>query len=286
MVKPLEVSPVSLRPAQLGIETGLECGSTDNLTQATWTSNDKHGYGNLTASHMMQGPCEQDPSGTSDQRFLSEHSLAVDIPSGPESSMTTSPVLDGTTAYAQNPSPMQTFLVIGEGLQGVNINGQDDISPAPLSGNTPQANVHALHTASEKGHDPSLQGRRGGRRRKPNRNPREDPWAKHKATIYRLYVEEEACLDEVMATMKNDHGFQAREQAYKKILRRWGFAKNIPSSAMASMVATVDSRRTRSGKETNVYWGGRLVNKKKLERFKKRKISPTNESASCEAIGM
>ena len=88
-----------------------------------------------------------------------------------------------------------------------------------------------------------------------------------------------------MATMKERHKFEASEQTYKKVLRRWGFSKNIPSSTMMSIITTVENRRTQSGKRTNVYWCGQIIDNRKLERFKKRKIASSGDLALSASLG-
>jgi len=55
---------------------------------------------------------------------------------------------------------------------------------------------------------------------------------------------------------------------------------------MRLIVAMVDKRKREEGKETRVFFKDRLVEPKKMERFKKRKLAPhdpeDNSLSACE----
>lgn len=53
----------------------------------------------------------------------------------------------------------------------------------------------------------------------------------------------------------------------------WGFEKNVAARDMKIIVALVEKRKREEGKETRVYFKDRLVEPKKMERFKKRKLA-------------
>jgi hypothetical protein len=63
-----------------------------------------------------------------------------------------------------------------------------------------------------------------------------------------------------------------RKRTFKEKLKLWGFEKNIPARDMRVIVAMVDERKRKQGKETRVYFKDRLVDAKKMDRFKKRKL--------------
>ena len=77
-----------------------------------------------------------------------------------------------------------------------------------------------------------------------------------------------------------------RKRTYKEKLKLWGFEKNVPARDMRLIVAMVEKRKREEGKETRVYFKDRLVEPKKMERFKKRKLAPHNPEednlSACE----
>ncbi|KAI0160999.1 Clr5 domain-containing protein [Hypoxylon sp. FL1284] len=56
-----------------------------------------------------------------------------------------------------------------------------------------------------------------------------DIWEMHKSSIYRLYMEENRPLNEVIAKMEEERGFRATPKMYKTRFARWGFSKYITS---------------------------------------------------------
>ncbi|KIX00540.1 uncharacterized protein Z518_10680 [Rhinocladiella mackenziei CBS 650.93] len=96
-------------------------------------------------------------------------------------------------------------------------------------------------------------------------HPSEKTWERHKATIRKLYLEENKTLDEVMRAMNASHGFVSTKSNYERRIRRWKFRKNHAAVQWKAVVRRVQSRQ-RSGKESNVYIDSRFVPPKKLRR--------------------
>ena len=53
----------------------------------------------------------------------------------------------------------------------------------------------------------------------------------------------------------------------------WEVEKNIPARDMKAIVALVERRKREHGKDSQVYYKGRLVEVRKIDRFKRRKLA-------------
>jgi Clr5 domain len=109
----------------------------------------------------------------------------------------------------------------------------------------------------------------------------EDNWERHKATIRKLYLEENKTLDEVIEVMNEAYGFVSAykpsfgatyihsylssKSNYERRIRRWKFRKNHAASEWEAVVQRVQSR-DRDGKKSNVYIDTRSVSSEKLQR--------------------
>ncbi|KAH7041102.1 uncharacterized protein B0I36DRAFT_358302 [Microdochium trichocladiopsis] len=95
-------------------------------------------------------------------------------------------------------------------------------------------------------------------------------WQAQKATIKRLYLDENQTLPEVRAILETDYGFHATINMYKKRLRAWGFTKNIQESEAKSLL--IDQLRHMNAQDTagQIRLGGRQSSDKKLQRYLQR----------------
>ena len=110
-----------------------------------------------------------------------------------------------------------------------------------------------------------------------------DAWERHRQVIERLYLDEGQALEQVMAYMKENHDFEATEQAYKKKLRRWKISKNIPAPAMEYMLLKAEDR-TKHGKDTQFYWHDRPVDPEKIERSRQRMNREKRENPEKQVV--
>jgi len=122
-------------------------------------------------------------------------------------------------------------------------------------------------------------------------------WEKHKAVIYKLYIEQKKPLKVVREVMESEYGFIAtywvfcymlcvtcclrihwtdicsRMNQYKKIIGMWNMSKNIPTETMTA-ISNIIARRSAVQKDTVFRLRNNLVPAKKIERFLARnKIS-------------
>ncbi|KAL8935682.1 MAG: hypothetical protein Q9216_005309 [Gyalolechia sp. 2 TL-2023] len=103
-----------------------------------------------------------------------------------------------------------------------------------------------------------------------NRPTSSKDWEKHRASIERLYVEEEKSLPTVIDELKSDHGFFATERQYKRRISAWRLDKNVKGEEMRAIIAT-EATRLLQGKESTFYVRDRQVDPMKIERFARRK---------------
>ena len=127
-------------------------------------------------------------------------------------------------------------------------------------------------------------------------------WEKYRPLLHQLYVDEDRSLDQVMEYMHKKLVFNAkyvflerplhilsdlntRKRIYKMKFKLWEIEKNIPARDMKGIVALVEKRKREHGKDSHVYYKGRLVDARKMDRFKKRKLAATTSDEE-ESVGM
>ena len=97
-------------------------------------------------------------------------------------------------------------------------------------------------------------------------------WEAHRGVLSELYMTEDHSLEQVMEHMSSIYDFHAKMRAYKERFKLWGFDKNVPARDMGIIVALVEKRKREDGKDSQVFFRGRLIKPMKMERFKRRKM--------------
>ncbi|MCJ1321253.1 hypothetical protein MMC15_006597 [Xylographa vitiligo] len=97
-------------------------------------------------------------------------------------------------------------------------------------------------------------------------------WETHRGVLSELYLVQDHSLDQVMEHMSSTYNFHAKMRAYKERFKVWGFDKNVPARDMGVIVALVEKRKMEYGKESLVFFRGRLIETVKMERYKRRKM--------------
>ncbi|KAL8801398.1 MAG: hypothetical protein Q9200_006958 [Gallowayella weberi] len=95
-------------------------------------------------------------------------------------------------------------------------------------------------------------------------------WEGHREIIKHLYVTEDRALSEVVKEMKRLHNFVATERMYKRRISDWNLDKNVKDEEMRTIIAC-EAMRSQRGKKSTFYVRGRLVDRKKIDRFAQRK---------------
>ncbi|KAI4273958.1 MAG: hypothetical protein L6R38_006221 [Xanthoria sp. 2 TBL-2021] len=95
-------------------------------------------------------------------------------------------------------------------------------------------------------------------------------WEDHRDIIQHLYVTEDNPLPDVVDEMKRKYRFVATERQYKRRISEWHLDKNVKDEEMRAIIA-VEAMRLRQGKKSTFYVRGRLVDRKKIDRFVQRK---------------
>ncbi|KAL8805141.1 MAG: hypothetical protein Q9182_002123 [Xanthomendoza sp. 2 TL-2023] len=95
-------------------------------------------------------------------------------------------------------------------------------------------------------------------------------WESHREIIQRLYVTEDKALPDVVKEMKRLHNFVATERMYKRRISDWNLDKNVKAEEMRAIIAC-EAMRSQHGKQSTFYVRGRLVDRKKIDRFAQRK---------------
>ncbi|KAL8770662.1 MAG: hypothetical protein Q9209_003730 [Squamulea sp. 1 TL-2023] len=95
-------------------------------------------------------------------------------------------------------------------------------------------------------------------------------WDEYRYIIQRLYVTEDKSLPEVVVEMKEKYQFVATERQYKRRISEWHLDKNVKDEEMRAIIA-VEALRLRQGKKSAFHVRGRLVERKKIDRFTQRK---------------
>ncbi|KAI4268112.1 MAG: hypothetical protein LQ337_008032 [Flavoplaca oasis] len=103
-----------------------------------------------------------------------------------------------------------------------------------------------------------------------NRPSQSSDWEEYRDIVQRLYVTEDKSLPDVVDEMKRKHQFYATERQYKRRITEWQLDKNVKDEEMRAIIA-VEAMRLRQGKKSTFHVRGRIVNRKKIDRFVQRK---------------
>ncbi|KAI4221978.1 MAG: hypothetical protein LQ349_007715 [Xanthoria aureola] len=95
-------------------------------------------------------------------------------------------------------------------------------------------------------------------------------WEDYRDVIQELYLTKDMALPDVVEEMKRDYKFVATERQYKRRISEWHLDKNVKDEEMRTIIA-VDAMRLRQGKKSTFHVRGRLVDRKKIDRFVQRK---------------
>ncbi|KAL8759124.1 MAG: hypothetical protein Q9199_001006 [Rusavskia elegans] len=95
-------------------------------------------------------------------------------------------------------------------------------------------------------------------------------WEEYRDIIQRLYVTEDKPLPDVADEMKWKYRFVATERQYKRRISERHLDKNVKDEEMRAIIA-VEAMRLRQGKTSTFHVRGRLVDRKKIDRFVQRK---------------
>lgn len=92
-------------------------------------------------------------------------------------------------------------------------------------------------------------------------------WEEQKAEIERLW--ESGTLENLVVSMRQQHGFEATPKQYKDRIKKWGLKKNIQSNEMIGMIQKQKEREAGEGKQTGFKLWGRPVDQSRIERYKR-----------------
>ncbi|CAO1597792.1 hypothetical protein XANCAGTX0491_001587 [Xanthoria calcicola] len=95
-------------------------------------------------------------------------------------------------------------------------------------------------------------------------------WEHYRDAIQDLYITKHMALPDVIEEMKRDYKFVATERQYKRRISDWHLDKNVKDKEMRTIIA-VDAMRLRQGKKSTFHVRGRLIDRKKIDRFVQRK---------------
>jgi hypothetical protein len=73
-----------------------------------------------------------------------------------------------------------------------------------------------------------------------------------------------------------------RERTWKKMIKSWGFEKNVSETAKKLMVEK-KKERARKGKDTTFHWGFNEVPQKRLEQFENRQVGDSMGTPKLQA---
>ncbi|KAL8887253.1 MAG: hypothetical protein Q9192_006352 [Flavoplaca navasiana] len=103
-----------------------------------------------------------------------------------------------------------------------------------------------------------------------NRPSQSSDWKDYRDIVQHLYVTEDKSLPDVVDEMKRKYQFYATERQYKRRITEWQLDKNVKDEEMRAIIA-VEAMRLRQGKKSTFHVRGRLVDRKKIDRFVQRK---------------
>ncbi|MCJ1430809.1 hypothetical protein MMC27_000159 [Xylographa pallens] len=112
--------------------------------------------------------------------------------------------------------------------------------------------------------DQSVKRRHARRRRLHSRQ-----WEKHREVIKSLYVDEDRTLAATRQVMKDEHGFDASEKAYKAHFQEWNWEKNL-KKPITDFIHVKEEQRRSQGKTTTFVYRGSTISKARLNRIRKR----------------
>ncbi|KAI1343197.1 hypothetical protein F5Y15DRAFT_369202 [Xylariaceae sp. FL0016] len=96
-------------------------------------------------------------------------------------------------------------------------------------------------------------------------------WAAQKATIRRLYLDENKTLDEVKRKMLERHQFCATTSMYKKRIRAWGFGKKLKESEILEILRRKEENSPTGDAPATILVRGRVVKTERVRRYLERK---------------
>ncbi|KAF2644412.1 hypothetical protein P280DRAFT_504011 [Massarina eburnea CBS 473.64] len=96
-----------------------------------------------------------------------------------------------------------------------------------------------------------------------------DRWEIFKPAIEQIYMTEKKKITELVAIMKNSHGFDAGENQYKYHFKKWNWKRNIPSQKKASIATQLESRAKMGKTASTISFKGRPVEMHKIRRHLK-----------------
>ncbi|KAI1148583.1 hypothetical protein F4825DRAFT_433503 [Nemania diffusa] len=111
----------------------------------------------------------------------------------------------------------------------------------------------------------SAKAQRRGSRRQKSHGP--EVWDALKSEIERLYLAENRTLEDVMAILREERGFEASPKMYKTKLGQWRYFKNNRKHDVVNLLH-LQQQRLKMGKETTFRRNGRTIN---LYAYMKRK---------------
>ncbi|KAK4448460.1 Clr5 domain-containing protein [Podospora aff. communis PSN243] len=113
-------------------------------------------------------------------------------------------------------------------------------------------------------------------------HPTTADWDVHRDTIYRVYLEEDKSLPQLMDYMNQTHKFNATKKQYETKFKQWHLTKNLSERDWKAVIEHFEHRRQR-GRENSavVLHGRRLPNAKVKKAFQRY----THESLCGRVIG-
>ena len=118
--------------------------------------------------------------------------------------------------------------------------------------------------------------------------PTDSEWEAHRATIYRIYIENDRPVKELMGEMRDSHGFSAtlvseiyhiaactlkklalidcRKSQYLSKLKRWNFLKNLSAEEWKYVAKRLNERRDCGRDRSIVLLHGRRLPESKVKK--------------------
>ncbi|KAF2117954.1 ankyrin repeat-containing domain protein [Lophiotrema nucula] len=113
-------------------------------------------------------------------------------------------------------------------------------------------------------------------------------WERHKDEVHRLYVTEQKPLGEVMILMST-MGFTRSKSQYERVLKKWGFHKNLTGKEWRSISHRIEKRRA-EGKDSEILFQCARVDwplvQRRIARHGFQKIHPVPVSVLPEKVTM
>ncbi|MCJ1370493.1 hypothetical protein MMC20_001706 [Loxospora ochrophaea] len=118
----------------------------------------------------------------------------------------------------------------------------------------------------------------------PRRPRRAEDWEDLKPVITEMYARKE--LKSVMKEMEEHHSFKATQKQYKDKISKWGLnTKRLKEDDFKGMI-NMERKRAREtpGKRTEFLFGGAVVDRAKIMRFKKRRKIADDDDVSFTSL--